>query len=496
MILLSPCGLQSVARGATLYSQLDTRHWSEGNRTITYEYDDNGSVTGKVIDDGNDTETFSYVYNLQNRLVKVTQTFSDSNEAEITEYKYDPQGIRVSKHTWSEVSGTPQNDDVTVVYLVDVYNHTGYTQVLEELVFNKANPDPLTETPDSRKTYTIGDDVITQYENGTGSEHLLYDGHGSTRQLADSDGTVAENYSYDGYGVMLGANANAADSAGTSMLYAGEQFDTSLQMYYNRARYYDQNIGRFNRLDPYSGNTQDPQSLHKYLYVHCNPVNNVDPSGEFTLKGLCISMAIGAAIGAIAGGIIARYTGHSIWKGILIGAGIGAATGALAYLLWSFGAAIKSGALKRFFYDSRTFTTISRQYWQRFGPASGRSLHHWLIPQRWSWISQGIRNAGFNLLRLPKLLPGSLGLNQWVGFAMRWGGTRMVVAVLVENGIRVLIPVTALASYHTGKWLGNEMVEKAIDLGEGASATPIDLNPAEETQMQEDAGKSLLEELK
>jgi len=183
MILLSPCGLQSAARGATLYSQLDTRHWSEGDRTITYEYDDNGSVTGKVIDDGNDTETFSYVYNLQNRLVKVTQTFSDSNEAEITEYKYDPQGIRVSKHTWSEVSGTPQNDDVTVVYLVDSYNPTGYTQVLEELVFNKANPDPSTETPDSTTTYTIGDDVIAQDVDGT-SKYLLYDGHGSTRQLA------------------------------------------------------------------------------------------------------------------------------------------------------------------------------------------------------------------------------------------------------------------------------------------------------------------------
>ncbi len=91
---------------------------------------------------------------------------------------------------------------------------------------------------------------------------------------------------------MLGTNANAADSAGTSMLYAGEQFDTSLQMYYNRARYYDQSTGRFNRMDPYAGSNQDPQSLHKYLYVHANPVNGIDPTGEqffsmsITLSGL------------------------------------------------------------------------------------------------------------------------------------------------------------------------------------------------------------------
>jgi len=169
-----------------------------------------------------------------------------------------------SKARTKNYCGAKQNEK-TIIYLVDQYNHTGYAQVLEELLFNKANPDPLTETPDSRKTYTIGDDVITQYENGTGAEHLLYDGHGSTRQLADSDGTVSENYSYDGYGVMLGANANAADSAGTSMLYAGEQFDTSLQMYYNRARYYDQNIGRFNRMNPYAGNTSKSNSLSPSL---------------------------------------------------------------------------------------------------------------------------------------------------------------------------------------------------------------------------------------
>jgi len=188
------------------------------------------------------------------------------------------------------------------------------TQVLEELVFNKANPDPLTETPDSRKTYTIGDDVdvITQYENGTGAEYLLYDGHGSTRQLVSgsSPTTIVDSFSYDGYGVMLGGNPTSASPAGTSMLYAGEQFDTSLQMYYNRARYYDQNIGRFNRMDPFAGNNQDPQSLHKYNYVHNNPINATDPSGEisFTLTGFSItSFAITLLIGLSAMAIISGY---------------------------------------------------------------------------------------------------------------------------------------------------------------------------------------------
>jgi len=50
---------------------------------------------------------------------------------------------------------------------------------------------------------------------------------------------------------------------------------------YLRARFYDPASGTFNRLDPYAGNLADPQSLHKYLYSHANPVAFSDPSGYF-----------------------------------------------------------------------------------------------------------------------------------------------------------------------------------------------------------------------
>ena len=69
-------------------------------------------------------------------------------------------------------------------------------------------------------------------------------------------------------------------TAATTFLYSGEQTDaTGLQ--YLRARYYNPATGRFNRLDPFSGDMQDPQSLHKYLYCHADPVMGLDPSGLF-----------------------------------------------------------------------------------------------------------------------------------------------------------------------------------------------------------------------
>jgi RHS repeat-associated protein len=84
--------------------------------------------------------------------------------------------------------------------------------------------------------------------------------------------------------MLAGPGLTTAAAASTSLLYSGEQTDrTGLQ--YLRARYYDPRSGRFNRLDPFAGNTSDPQSLHKYLYAHGDPVNGIDPSGEYVFIG-------------------------------------------------------------------------------------------------------------------------------------------------------------------------------------------------------------------
>jgi len=108
---------------------------------------------------------------------------------------------------------------------------------------------------------------------------LLYDGHSSVRQLSNNSGGIVTDqvYSYDAYGVSLGYTG----TKDTNLQYTGEYYDNDLSQYYLRARYYNPSNGRFNRIDPFSGNNQDPQSLHKYLYCHANPVNAIDPSGEF-----------------------------------------------------------------------------------------------------------------------------------------------------------------------------------------------------------------------
>jgi RHS repeat-associated protein len=107
--------------------------------------------------------------------------------------------------------------------------------------------------------------------------YFTFDGHGSTRVLTDLAGAIAELYTFDAYGNAIGFNPSVAL---TEFLYSGEQFDSKIGLQYLRARYYDPATGRFNRLDPFFGNLIDPQSLHKYVYVHNEPTNGIDPSGE------------------------------------------------------------------------------------------------------------------------------------------------------------------------------------------------------------------------
>jgi RHS repeat-associated protein len=74
--------------------------------------------------------------------------------------------------------------------------------------------------------------------------------------------------------------------------YAGEQWDANAGFYFNRARWYSPDQGRFTSVDPYGGDPQSPVSLHRYLYANVSPINVKDPSGRFSLIDLTVTIAI------------------------------------------------------------------------------------------------------------------------------------------------------------------------------------------------------------
>jgi RHS repeat-associated protein len=107
-----------------------------------------------------------------------------------------------------------------------------------------------------------------------------YDGLGTVRLLTDGSGAVSDRYAYEAFGGVLwqtGSTANAYQ-------FTGERYDADLDLYYLRARWYNQGTGRFLTRDTYAGCHTDPLSLHKYTYVHNNAVNNIDPTGMMAVE--------------------------------------------------------------------------------------------------------------------------------------------------------------------------------------------------------------------
>jgi RHS repeat-associated protein len=235
------------------------------------------NTPGQVVPSG----THPDQYDVQNRLIQ------RSDGTTTVSLLYDGDGNRVKK----TVGGT------TTWYLVDDRNPTGYAQVLEEQTSAGASPNV---------TYVYGSDLIRQTRGGT-SDYYGYDAQGSIRFLTSSAGTVTDTYTYDAFGLLLAQNGSTANN----YLYAGEQWDQELGMYYLRARYYHPDVDRFWTMDNFEGNQEDPLSLHKYLYCQDNPINMRDPSGNLGIMEVTISIGI---VGILAGTTAAVIVNHDNLK--------------------------------------------------------------------------------------------------------------------------------------------------------------------------------------
>ncbi len=204
--------------------------YDANDRLTTDAYDANGNTTS--------SGGIENSYDFENRLVQ---------RGAIT-IVYDGDGNRVSKTAGG----------VTTKYLVDTNNLTGYAQVLDELQGGAVT-----------RTYTYGLELISKLETGNSQLSFYgYDGHGSVRQLTNSSGAITDTYNYDAFGNLI----ESTGSTPNLYLYAGEQFDPDLGLYYNRARYLDVRTGRFWGMDEFEGDAQSPVSLHRYLYANLDPV--------------------------------------------------------------------------------------------------------------------------------------------------------------------------------------------------------------------------------
>jgi RHS repeat-associated protein len=232
-------------------------NYDANDRTSTDPYDANGSLLN--------SGAGANVYDFENRLV----------QAGGLKLVYDGDGNRVNE----TVATT------TTQYLVADQNLTGYAQVLDEV-----------QSGAVARTYSYGLELVSQRltANSQGLSFYGFDGHGSVRLLTSSTGAVTDTYDYEAFGNLIASTGSTSNN----YMFAGEQFDATLGIYYNQARYYDQRIGRFWTMDAGEGDLEGPLSLHKYLYVSANPVNKIDPTGndDFTAVGQVTTAAVDSIV--------------------------------------------------------------------------------------------------------------------------------------------------------------------------------------------------------
>jgi RHS repeat-associated protein len=149
-----------------------------------------------------------------------------------------------------------------------------------------------------------------------GGQGVFYhqDGLGSTKALTDQAGNVTDSYQYEAYGNVVGRTGSTVNG----YRYTGEYTDDSIQLQYNRDRYYSPYVGRFVSVDIFNGIELTPLTFNKYLYANANPVINVDPSGLFANIGeLLNAQAVQAVLNA-ARSNIGLITGPLLTKTALL----------------------------------------------------------------------------------------------------------------------------------------------------------------------------------
>ena len=195
-----------------------------------------------------DNQLNDNVVNHYNALNQLTRTFTKNYKVSFT---YDAEGLRTSK--------TVNGEKTIFVWDGD--------QVVME----------LSKGGTVQNRYIRGNDLVFA-DRGENTEKTYYvtDTHGNVVQLLDENGSVTKIYEYDSFGNEVDPDKKDENP----FRYCGEYFDKETGRVYLRARYYQPTVSRFITRDTYTGEGDDPLSLHLYTYCENDGVNNEDPSGH------------------------------------------------------------------------------------------------------------------------------------------------------------------------------------------------------------------------
>ncbi|RBP75692.1 RHS repeat-associated core domain-containing protein [Marinobacter nauticus] len=290
-----------------------------------YQYDPNGNRLegGQQYDDFNkllSSQSTDYDHDANGNRIRQT----DLETGDVTEYGYDALNRLTSAEFYPEGADTPAWN---ASYQYDAFNRRigktvagNITENTEYLWFGSrlvAEYDSGASTPAKRYRYTENSFAPVSYSEGNNDFAVHSDYLDTPKALTDTSGNVVWNTVLSPYGNTVENTDPDGDGQAIAfnLRFPGQYHDRETGLYYNWNRTYDPESGRYLQSDPL-GLYDGPNT---YTYVYSNPVNYIDPTGEWGIAG--------GVYGAISGGIGGYISGG--WQGALAGAGTGALVGAV-----------------------------------------------------------------------------------------------------------------------------------------------------------------------
>ena len=127
-------------------------------------------------------------------------------------------------------------------------------------------------------SYYPGTDRPHSVETASGLFFYVTDGQGNVTGHIRADGLIADTLRYSPHGEIVSGGPTVALDR---YRFAAREYDSEMSLYFNRARYYDPQIGRFISEDPIGL----AGGVNPYAYAANDPVNYRDPGG---LRKYCV----------------------------------------------------------------------------------------------------------------------------------------------------------------------------------------------------------------
>ena len=311
------------------------------NGLQNFNYFDNGNIKNK-----SDVSAQDYQYHptKPHALVGVNNVVEPiaSLQEQIIDYNSAQNPISITENNYELTFdyGVSQNR------VQSVLKHNGQVQQSKtylstmEIVEGNGNTENIHYIPG-------GDGLAAIYVEKTGEEGQYYfvftDYLGSILTLADKNGNVVQEQSFDAWGRYRNTEDWSYENVSPPTLadgyftwlrgYTGHEYLPQFSLIHMNGRLYDPYLGRMLSPDNFVHTDFGTQGYNRYSYANNNPLKYTDPSGDIPIL-VPIAFAI---VGAYIGGSTANggklnpldwdYQSTDTWLGMGIGAAVGFAAG-------------------------------------------------------------------------------------------------------------------------------------------------------------------------